>query len=224
MDILIKFPSRERPDKFFASLGNITSLIGIESYLIVAALDLDDPSMNNESVIERLNTYSKLMVSWGHSNNKIHAVNRSIPLNVDWKYLLVTSDDMWYLKQDFGKDIIEAFKKNPDKGLIHFPDGHVNEKLITLPLMSREYYEPFGYVYHEDYMSVYADNEQMEVAKKLKKYKYIDTNIVCHRHAAWGYGKPDALLKKTEDPTNYAIDRKTFLRRQSENFGLGCLR
>lgn len=218
--LLIKFPSRSRPDKFFKCLDNIRSLIGISDYVISANLDEDDTSMNNPKVIERLKSYDKLVVCWGLSESKIAAINRDIPTDIAWRHLLVTSDDMVFIKQDFGKEILKAFKDNQDAGLIHFDDGKMGQRLITLPLMTREYYERFGYVYNPEYESVYADNEQMEVAKILGKYKFVEGDIVRHEHYRWGFGPQDELSKKEDSPENYAKDRKTFQQRKAKNFYL----
>jgi hypothetical protein len=204
----------------FSAIDNIQSLIGISNYLITLTLDLDDPTMNNEEIKGRLKKYDNLIVYWGLSRSKIEAINRSIPMNVSWRYLLVTSDDMVYIKKDFGKDIIEEFEKDKGIGLLHVPDQHVNEKLITLPLMTREYYELFGYVYNPEYDSVKADGEQMEVAQRLGKYKYRPINIVRHEHYRWGYGQKDELNKKQDCPEKYIKDGQTFQRRKMMNFGL----
>lgn len=204
----------------FAAIENIQSLIGIEDYVIALTLDDDDDSVNNPEVKERLKKYDKLIVDWGLSESKIHSINRNIPTDIAWKLLLVVADDFVFIKQDFGKDILQAFEENPGAGLIHFPDGKQNEKLITLPLMTREYYELFGYVYNPAYENLWADNEQMAVAKKLGKYRYIPTHIARHEHPIWGYGVQDELSKKQDSPENYARDRKTFQERQAKNFYL----
>lgn len=220
--ILIKFPSRSRPNKFFSCLENIKSLIGIDDYIICCALDLDDPTMNNKLVKERLNTYDKLRVYWGISKSKIHAINRNVPLDVDWKYLVCVADDFWFLKKNFGKQIISDFEKYfPDTdGLLHYPDGRVNKKLVTLPVMGRKYYERFGYIYNSEYVSVKADKEQMEVAQILGKYKYVPIQIADHRHPRWNFGEKDDQLKMQDSPLNYAKDGMTFNKRKMERFGL----
>lgn len=218
--ILVKFPSRSRPLKMFAAIENIQSLIGIENYIIALALDLDDESVNNQPVKEKLKEYDNLLTFWGVSRNKIDAVNRSIPMHYGWDILLVVSDDMKFVKQDFGKDIVEAFEQNPDAGLVHFPDGFVQSKFVTLPLMSRKYYEFTGYVYNNIYKSVYADREQTEVAKILGKYVFIDKEIVRHEHYRNGYGSPDELNKEQENQNVYAKDAAVYAQRKSINFGL----
>jgi hypothetical protein len=204
----------------FALLDNIRAMIGIDDFLIALTLDLDDESCNNQSVKERLKGYDNVTVFWGLSRSKIDAINRSIPMNTPWKYLMVFADDMLFTKKDFGKIIISSFEANPDAGLLHFPDGYVNDKLCTLPLMTRAWYEKFGYVYNPAYISVYADGEQMEVAKRLGKYKFIDEKIFLHRHYRWTKQQPDELNEQQDSPQNYAKDAETYHNRLIKNFDL----
>lgn len=136
-----------------------------------------------------------------------------------WKYLLVTSDDMIFVKKNFGSDIISAFEKYPHAGLIHFPDQRQKQRLVTLPLMSRRYYEKFNYVYQPDYISVKADMEQMIVAQRLGEYQYVPINIVEHRHPRWGF-ETDQQYKMQDNQNMYAIDGATFAKREGANFYL----
>ena len=210
MRILYKFPSRERPDKFFACLDNITSLARHNDYLILCSFDLDDETMCNSEVRDKIAQYPKVITYWGTSKNKIDAVNRDLCFAPPFDILCVHSDDMWFIKEGFDLDIIEAFRDF--KGLVHFPDQQAGAKLITYPIMHREYYEIDGYIYRPCFDSVYADNYQQHIAKKRDKYKFINEKILEHRHSIWGFGKPDNLLKKTEDPKVYKKDRETFQR------------
>lgn len=218
--ILFKLPSRERPSKCFAAIDNIISMIGEGvDYRIQLTLDLDDASMSNQDVRDRINSYGeRVKAYWGTSTGKINACNRDMEFSGEWDILLLHSDDFVFTKLDFGKDILEAF--NGYSGLVHFPDGFQNERLITYPMMTREYFNLFGYIYHNAYDSVYPDNEQMAVAKKLGRYKYVPTCIFLHQHYLAGFGRQDELSKKEDSPENYQKDRATFLRRKAINFDL----
>lgn len=219
--ILIKFPSRSRPAKMFSCIENIKSLIGIEDYIIALALDLDDQTVNNPEVKQKLKGYDNLIVYWGLSKNKIDAVNRSIPKHFAWKYLVVMSDDMLFLMKDFGKIIIDTFVQHPYAGLLHFPDqkNKVNN-ILTLPVMRRSFYELFGYVYHPSYISVKADKEQMEVGKRLNQYLYVPIEgFVKHCHPRWGW-PADEQNNRQENPNIYAVDGATFAKREAANFDL----
>lgn len=220
--ILIKFPSRSRPHKMFAALDNIQSMIGIDDFVIALAVDLDDSTVNNPEVKRRLAGYDNLLVYWGRSKNKIDALNRSIPMGVNWRYLVVTADDFWFVKKGFGKQIISDFEQYfPDgDAILHYPDGYVNDKLLTLPVMGRKYYERTAYVYNPEYVSVRADREQQDVAQKLGKYKFIDVQIAEHQHYRWKGSEKDELNKVQDCPANYVKDKNTYNKRKLSNFGL----
>lgn len=212
------FPSRQRVDKYFRSLNSIVDNSISEDFEVISAFDEDDDVMNNDEVKIRLNDYSQVKYFYGHSNGKIHAINRELDkINPQSKIVVCHSDDMYIIKFGFD-DIIRQHCGLDD--YVHFPDGHVNERLSTYSIMGRQYFDRFGYIYHPDYNSVYADNEQDAVAKRLGRYKYINEKIVRHEHPIWGYGIADDLTKKSEDPINYKKDHEVFLRRKAVNFGL----
>lgn len=219
MKILYNFASRSRPHKLIACLGNIFSLARHNIFEIVVTLDEDDVTVNNEAIKNMVEGFGeKVNPIFGVSKNKVDAINKNVTASKDWDILCNHSDDMWFIKEGFDLDIIEAFKGY--SGLVHFPDQKAKKALITYAMMSRDYYERFGYIYHPDFVSVYCDHEQQDVAKRLNKYKFVNKNILEHRHAIWGYGERDELLNKTQNPIIYAKDKQTYQRRMKINFGL----
>lgn len=217
MKILYSFPTKSRPDKAIACIQNIHDMSESENYEIILKVDFDDASCNNTDFISKIAQFKKVVLVFGESRNKVHAINRDIPKE-GWDILMNQSDDMWFIKKGFDADVINAFIDFD--GLVHFPDPVAKERLCTYSMMSNNYYNQFGYIYHPDYVSVYCDHHQQEVAKKLGKYKYVNSEILEHRHAIWGFGEPDELLKKTEDPLIYARDKRTLDYQRSINFGL----
>jgi hypothetical protein len=209
------FASRERPEKFFNCLDNIRMKCNSYEYFVIAKLDDDDPYKEQYKIC--LDIYPEVTVRWGLSKGKIHAINRDIDDLPKCDIVCCHSDDMVFTKDGFD-DIIKQHC-GPDD-FVHFPDQHANERLSTYAIMGREYYDRFGYIYNPLYQSVYADNEQNEVAKLLGKYKYVNEKILCHEHPIWGYGIADDLLKRTEHRTLYQADHQTYLKRKAMNFGL----
>lgn len=208
MRICYNFASRERPEKFFRCLDNIQDMSATENYFVWAKLDDDDPA--KDKYLQHISEYPELTVKWGSSNGKIHAINRSLEDLPTYDVVCTHSDDFWVTEFGFDNEIREAFKDW--NGLVHFPDQVAKEKLITYPIMHHDYYNELGYVYHPDFFSVYADNFQHFQAQCKGKYKFVNKQILEHRHAIWGFGVKDALLERTEDPVNYKKDHETFLR------------
>lgn len=209
--ILYKFPSRERPHKVIKALENIITLSKHQDYCILLTLDIDDISTNNRQFNNKLKEFgNKVMPVYGFSKNKVNAINRDIWMVNDFDILCLHSDDMVFIKDGFDLDILEAFDNY--NGLVHFPDQVAKENLITYSMMSREYYDIYSYIYNPEFMSVYCDNYQQDVAKKLKMYKFVNKEILRHEHFCWGYGEKDSLLTKTENPENYNVDNITYQR------------
>ena len=90
--------------------------------------------------------------------------------------MIVTADDMICVQQGWDQIIRNEMNKNfPDgDGVLHFNDGFTGEKLNTLPILTKSYYDRFGFVYNTAYKSLFCDNEFQEVAKKLNKTIYIN--------------------------------------------------
>jgi len=221
MRLMYKFATRSRPGKFFSCLDNISSLSKHENYFILVSMDIDDDSMNNSEVRDRISEYHKVIPYWGTSNNsKIIAINRDICFAPSWELLINMSDDFVFLREGFDMEIINDMQTYfPDlDGFLHYPDGTTNQKLCTMSIIGKKYYDRFGYIYHPYYESVYCDQEAQEVAKKLGKYKYINEQLFEHRHPRWNKSEWDDQYRKTEDKIVYSKDRETFIKRKSANF------
>lgn len=207
--ILYNFASRSRPDKFFKAIENINKLSKTD-HIIAAKIDIDDPSMLltfGSFDLPNLKVYS------GYSKNKIDAINRDIPDG--WDILVNMSDDMVFTKEGFDLDIIEAFNGDYDQ-FIHFPDGYTDNRLCSMSIMGKDYYDRFGYVYHPDYVSLWCDNEAQDVAKDLGKYKFVNKNIFIHDHPAWTGAKADQQLIDTQK--YYRQDQRTYNKRKACGF------
>lgn len=220
--ILFKYPSRSRPLKFFASLDNIQRLAKHDDYQILCSFDIDDPTMCNDEVKKKMESYPNAKAYWGFSGTKVAAINRDMDFADPWDICIVMADDMIWVYDGFDLKIIELFEKHfPDfDGLLHIPDGVVNERLCTMHIVGRKYYDRFGYLYHPSYGAVFCDNENMDVAKVLGKYVYESVSMFRHLHPIWSLAPMDDLYRKNEDPINYAKDGELYRQRKAINFGL----
>jgi len=184
--ILFKLPSRGRAIQYVKCLENIVSNIENETdYLILCTLDKDDDDSYGYSRhdVDR----AKLVTYWGVSKNKVDAVNRDIDkIPYEWDIVIAMSDDMEWQVDGFDNIIRDTFKQLfPDlDGFLHFNDGYVGDRLCTMNIMGRKYYNRTHYIYHPDYIGLWCDNESTEVAKKLGKYVYDPRVIFKHQHPA----------------------------------------
>jgi hypothetical protein len=219
MKILYKFASRSRPDRLFKCLDNMHAMMKHDNYAIEITADLNDETMFNPEVTAKVDNYPNTRIHYGTSLNKIHAINRDMPLFTDWDILINMSDDMEFIQHGFDLTILadyEALKAGDV--LMHYPDQAAGQALITMAIMDKKYYDRFGYIYNPEYKSLFCDNEQQEVAKKLGRYVFIKKRLFNHNHPAWGLAQMDDLMVHTE--SFHAEDKATFERRKAINFDL----
>lgn len=215
MKILINFATRTRPTKFFKCLDNIREMSVMNNYLVLVKADNDDITMNNPEVRDRVRYYPEVQVEWGWSKNKVHAINRGVgAARTFWNILVNLSDDQLFVTKGFDKIITEDFEKYyPDKdAFLHYPDSHTWDKIPTMSVMGRKYYERDFFVYEPSFMSVYGDNYAMEVAKRRGRYRFIPTTIYDHFHYRWGLAEKDDQYLKTDNKEVYAKDSQTLLK------------
>lgn len=208
--ILYNFASRSRPVQFARGWKSIRDLSSSDNFDILGKVDHDDPDVMNYA-------FQPINLIFGKSRNKVHAINRDLDrfMCPEWDILVNMSDDMVFTVPGFD-DIIR--KHMTGDFLLHFPDGFANERMITMSIMSKGYFDKFGYVYHPSYKSLFCDNEAMDVAKILGAYKYVDQQIFEHLHPAAKKAPRDDQYRKTEAFWN--VDKKNYIFRKAMNFPL----
>lgn len=214
MKLTYSFPSRSRPVKFFAALDNIRSMSASNNYEVIAKLD-DDDKLFSQRFKDRLTEYPEVIVKWGKSKNKVHAVNRDLE-GMTGEILMCHSDDMVFIKKGFDDFIRECFNKF--NGLLHLPDGYANARVCTYSIMHVDYYKRFGYIYHPDYISLWCDNESTVVAKLLNKYRYVNEQLFQHEHPVLGHVPKDEMYQR--DGKYYKIEEITYRKREAKNFDI----
>lgn len=235
--VLIKWPSRERPDLFFATLKQwLVVLSGKHSVHFLFSFDAKDV-MTDEAQRRKLagifDNHATACATMGVSNvisyqvcvgpehrTKVQACNADIDYsNVrDWDLLIVTSDDMWPMRVGIDDSLIRA-SENLDVALWVY-DGHRPDALVTLPVMTRSYYARFGYVYHPAYQSQFCDNEWTDVAlaagKLIGPFGNKNDVWIEHRHPLHGFKVWDRLYREELSRTLFDQDRTTYQTRKAQ--------
>jgi len=223
MKILFKFPTKGRPERFFEALNSIYENIinKIDFFVLVTCADYD-LSMNNNEVINKINSYENIEVRFGENINKVQAVNRELDKEGVWKdfdILICMSDDMRFIFYGFDDIIRTEFSDKDFDKLLHIPDQDAKEHLATMYIAGKTYFNRFGYIYHPSYKSLWCDNEVQDIAKKLNKYKYSPyPGIIKHLNPAYGHLPRDPLFDL--DQSYWQEDEKNYNYRKSNNFFL----
>jgi hypothetical protein len=226
MKIFVRFPSRERAAKFYQVIAGYIQLSTKNDVSYLVTLDEDD--FDKEFYIEHCENFKALGhdVNYiiGKSESKIHAINRDMEHSGVWDILVLASDDMHCMVQNW--DLVlrnEMESKFPDTdGVLWHWDGDEATKrneLNTMCILGRKYYKRFNYIYHPDYKSLWSDNEFTDVSKYLCKVHYSEIVLFKHIHYSNTKGMlPDELMNRTQ--RFYYEDEKVYRKRKAINFGL----
>jgi hypothetical protein len=220
-DLLIKIPTRARPDKFRSQFDKYYNMLSGELKVkFVVSMDIDDHWMNNEDMKWWLSPANggrqNIFYYYGNSKTKVQAINADMHHHTDWKILLLASDDMTPVEKGYDKIIYDDMTKHfPDfNGALHYNDGRVGQRLITLSIMGKPMYNHFGYIYHPSYISVFCDNEFHDCVYAMNKAVYLDKVII--KHDWVDYTGKDQLHMRNE--SFYRQDGRTYERRKRSNF------
>lgn len=221
MKILCKVTSRERPSELIKCIKSYIYLCDNPSNLIwLFTFDTNDKCYNSIDFINNIKSLiDSPIIVFGASKSKIHAINRDIDLANNWDILVNISDDQLAVSKGWDTDIINTMPKDLDASL-WFNDGH-QDRLNTMEIVGRKYFERFNYIYYPIYKSFFCDNEAMEVAQKLGKLIKINKCIIKHFHYLW---EKDTHMKKDETYIKaeeyWAFDKSLFAQRKSINYDL----
>lgn len=219
MKLLIKMPTRNRPDKFIQVFMKYKHMVSGKHHVsFLISMDEDDPKMNCDRIREFLSKQTDTAFYYGHSKTKIQACNADLDKAGDFDVILLASDDMIPMLPGYDDIIVRDMQANfPDlDGVLHYNDGRVGDRLNTFCIMGKKYFDRFGYFYHPEYVSVFCDNEFTDVSRSLGKAKYSDLVLFYHGWVQFvGY---DELAQRNETPAMYAVDGPTYQRRKAAGF------
>lgn len=212
MRILLKFPTRGRPQQFLTTLHAwIHHASHPEQLSALVSYDEDDETMTPAIAEEAERLHPMVITVRGKSASKIDACNRDLAdYEGSWDIVLLISDDMWCRRQAWD----DVVRRNMQR---HFPDtdgalwfyDNAQRAINTMECVGRKRWEYFGYLYHPSYRSFWCDNEQTEVGVRDNKLVRVEHPIASHEHPAWCGGmKKDATYIRNnpfwrQDEANY---------------------
>lgn len=225
MKWILKFASRNRPGFFMQGIKNLNHSFKGNDYVILATLDVDDPTMNNKEIDIFCESAKNVKILWGRSESKIHAINRGIYPPYNWDILMNFSDDMLMTVEGWNEIMERQIKEVWGDSLdffAHYNDGYAGDALATMSIMGRTYYERTQYIYHPGYKSFSSDAEAYYVARALGRHHYFSDVLFLHQHPTNSPNPKDALYQKNSLATPH--DTKFYWERLNNDFGLTNLK
>lgn len=229
MRILLKCPTRSRPERvrktlsMYLHFANHPELIGV-----AVSCDVDDDSMRNTSELERLlSNFAWHRIYRSSNRTKIQACNANMnEIDYDWDIVILVSDDM--VPQIRGYDDVirnEFLAGFPDRnGILWVNDGCQGDKLNTLCIFGRDFYEKQGFIYNPEYKSLFCDTELTDQCRSEYKdiCRYIPYCIIRHEHPGTGFKQTmDKLYEINQRYWNE--DMYTYIRRKHYKYDWSVL-
>lgn len=181
--ILIKLPSREREEQCQRVVDQIHATCGVP-FQIVVVNDKDcEYSIKGADVLVTERT-----TKVGAFNAGQDVIDSIYP---EWSLCLMAADDLKFICEDWGKIVMEAAAKYPDR-VLHFPDGYQNKNLNTHPFIPKATYLKNRYLYNPIYRSFFCDTDLMRTDPPA----FIDVQIFRHLHPETCNIETDALYQR----------------------------
>jgi hypothetical protein len=164
-----------------------------------------------------------LCVYAGDSTNGIQAINRiALLMRTDSEFIISVSDDMEPV-QDWDVLVADAFKgvdnfKTPK--VLYINDGLNSRFLMVYYVANKAFYHRLGYVFCEEYTSMFADNDLTEIAKRLDAIIPVSNFTFQHNHYTLGKTPFDETYARRNNETEFKVNEAVFNRRSREGFGL----
>ena len=227
--ILLKCPSRSRPDQLIKTLNQYLGMAARPDLIgVVVSCDVDDATMTGHDIQQQLfsviRRFAWNALYYGGSTTKIEACNADVgKVDYPWDIIVLVSDDMIPEVRGYDEHIRRSM--TPDRDcILWFNDGFQGTRLNTLSIYGRTMYERLGSIYAPEYKSFYCDTELTDLCKTTLSSKtiYNPACIIRHRHPTLGHKVAfDSLYLRNN--RYLEEDLRTYISRKAYEFDLSIL-
>ena len=229
MRILLKCPTRSRPERVRKTLSTYLRFANHpETIGVAVSCDTDDQTMQDTSELRRvLSGFAWHQIYYSPNKSKIQACNANMnEIGYEWDIVVLVSDDM--IPQIRGYDDVirnEFLAGFPDRNGILWPnDGCQGDKLNTLCIFGRSFYEKQGFIYNPEYKSLFCDTELTDQCRQEYKTicRYLPYCIIRHEHPGTGFRQTMDKLYETNQ-RYWNDDMYTYIRRKTYQYDWSVL-
>jgi len=151
----------------------------------IVSLNRSDTELEN---YEQCFIGAKVVLLRTNSSNMVQATNEAAKVCAG-ELLILVSDDMWSPEM-WDSRILHKYEMIDGAGILQVFDGITAQKL-TIPIMNRLAYLKLGYMYHPEYISMYADDDLRKTALKHGMLYNATDIVIEHKHYSVGKSKYD---------------------------------
>lgn len=214
--ISIIHPSRQRPQMAYETYKKwMTQCVHTNEVEYILSVDNDDPTLQSYNWEFK----NALDVTFHYNNNRsaIDAINYAAQFAKGNIFIVVSDDfDTFFAWDEF---LLEKLKDYCDF-IVKTNDGYLgNNWLITLPILDREYYNRFEYIYYPEYKHLWCDTEMTVVGKMLGKIidlQHFTDKVFKHNHHTMGLMEKDEIAVKND--ATWDQGKSLFLERYDADF------
>lgn len=200
MTVSLLHPSRSRITKSVATTIKWLSKAGDCQVELIVSIDEDDPQLR-----DYVDFYTPEQIIINQNRSAVDAINNAAK-QATGNIMIVLSDDTDCC-DNWGELILQVthgkhdFVLRVDDGFFQGVPG-TQEWIITCPILDRQYYERFGYVYHPDYLHQFCDTEFSNIAYCLNKVIRTTDIVFRHLHPSIMKEKRDAVMLRSDATWN----------------------
>lgn len=221
MKIDILHPTRGRPKQaMFTASDILNKLSGKFEVRYLFGLDNEDREIEDyHKLIKNIQQmYPQIQEHTFYTKNYVQCVNQ-LGTKIENDVIIIASDDFVF-PQDWDIKIYDSILtsgKMDEEFVLAISDSH-QPRILTIPIFSKKYYERFGYIYYNEYESMYSDTDFTEVAYKLNKVIEARHIVFEHNHHTFGKRKEDEIDKHHSGRSRYITGEKIFKEREKRGF------
>lgn len=204
-------PTRNRPKMAYDTFCEwVEKADDLNNFEYILSVDLDDVSLIDYGKWQAPDNFFVLANT---NKTAIEAINFAA-FHAKNEVFIVLSDD-FSCPEHWDTLLLNELEGKSDF-IVKTRDG-LQPTLITLPILDRQYYNRFGYVYNSEYVHMWSDTEMTVVGHMLGRVIEVDIMFE-HLHYTTGKSKKDEINARND--ASWRQGEKLFTERLKINFGV----
>lgn len=186
-------PSRQRPNKSFNAIQKWCEFGQEKDFEVIVSLDESDPLLNTYKELYSRNKYVNLIVNPNRS--AVDAINNAAKVAKGEVFIVVSDDTDTILRWDA---VLRGVIGSRKDFVLKVHDG-IQDWLCTMPIMDREYYNRFGYIYYPEFRHMFCDTLLTHQADALKRMIWRNDIKFDHLHYSVRKSEKDDVSSKADN-------------------------